>query len=143
MNYYRVYYGKGTSAYDDHPPLIWSDEAHPCVTDEDWRRMKAGETVIFDDGWYYGIMTWTPDTYTVDYFGGESRKQPGKSCDYLLCYVDDEDGKLVELYAEALCPDDVTEETIDDWSDGVYDDLKAEIIEQAKEYGIVAEQLEF
>ena len=81
--------------------------------------------------------------HTVGYYGGESLQYPGKSCDYMICHVDDEDGELVDLYAEVICPDDVTEDSIDAWSDSVYDDLKAEIIRQAKDYGIAAEQLEF
>lgn len=81
--------------------------------------------------------------YTVRYHNGESRQQPGKGCDYMLCWVENEGGNSVELYAEILCPDDVAEDAVDDWSDSVYDDLKAEIIEQAELLGVAAEQLEF
>ena len=81
--------------------------------------------------------------YRVEYYGGESRQQPGKGCDYMICAAWDEDGDPVELYAEIICPDDVTEDNVDDWSDSVSDDLKAEIIRQGKDYGITAEQLEF
>ena len=81
--------------------------------------------------------------YKVDHYGGESLEQPEKGCDYMICHVDDEDGELVDLYAEIVCPDDVTNDDVDAWSDSVYDDLKAEIIRQAKDYGIAAERLEF
>ena len=81
--------------------------------------------------------------YTVGYYGGESLQYPGKSCDYMICAARDEGGRPVELYAEVICPDDVTEDSIDAWSDSVYDDLKAEIVRQAKGYGIAADQLEF
>lgn len=79
----------------------------------------------------------------VEYYGGESRQQPEKACDYMICAAWDEDGDPVELYAEIICPDDVTEDNVDAWSDSVYDDLKAEIIRQAKDYGITADQLIF
>lgn len=81
--------------------------------------------------------------YIIGYYGGESLLQPGKSCDYMICVSQDENGEPVELYAEAVCPDDVTEDNVDAWSDSVYDDLKAEIIDQAKILGVAAEQLIF
>ena len=81
--------------------------------------------------------------YIVGYYGGESLQHPGKACDYMICAARDEDGEPVEMYAEVICPDDVTEDSIDTWSASVYDDLKAEIIEQAKVLGVAAEQLEF
>ena len=81
--------------------------------------------------------------YTIGYYSGESRQHPGKGCDYMICAARDEYGEPIEMYAEAICPDDVTEDNIDAWSDSVYDDLKAEIIEQAKRLGVAAEQLEF
>lgn len=81
--------------------------------------------------------------YIIGYYGGESLLQPGKSCDYMICVSQDENGEPVELYAEIACPDDVTEDSLDAWSDSVYDDLKADIIEQAEAYGIAEDQLEF
>lgn len=81
--------------------------------------------------------------YEVKFFGGESRQQPGKGCDYMVCWVDDECGDPVELYTEVLEPDGLTVNGSVAWDDIVYDYLKAEIINQAKTYGITAEQLEF
>ena len=81
--------------------------------------------------------------YSIGYYGGESLQHPGKACDYMICVARDEDGRPVETYAEVICPDDVTEDNVDAWSESVYDDLKAEIIEQAKRLGVAAEQLEF
>ena len=81
--------------------------------------------------------------YNIGYYGGESLQHPGKACDYMICAARDEAGEPVELYAEVICPDDVTEDNIDAWSESIYDDLKAEIIEQAERLGVAAEQLEF
>lgn len=81
--------------------------------------------------------------YNVGYYSGESLQHPGKGCDYMICAARDEDGDPVEMYAEAICPDDVTEDNVDAWSDSVYDDLKADIIEQAARLGVAADQLEF
>lgn len=81
--------------------------------------------------------------YRVEFSGGESRQQPEKGCDYMICAAWDKDGDPVELYAEIVSPEGLTIEDADAWSDSVYDDLKAEIIRQAKDYGITAEQLEF
>lgn len=81
--------------------------------------------------------------YNVGYYSGESLQHPGKGCDYMICAALDEAGEPIELYAEMICPDDVTEDNVDAWSDSVYDDLKAEIIEQAELLGVPAEQLEF
>ena len=81
--------------------------------------------------------------YTIGYYGGESLQYPGKACDYMICAARDEYDRPVEMYAEAICPDNITEDNIDAWSDSVYDDLKAEILEQAKRLGVAAEQLEF
>ena len=81
--------------------------------------------------------------YNVGYYSGESLQYPGKGCDYMICAARDEDGRPVELYAEVICPDDVTEDTVDAWSDSVYDDLKAEIIEQAELLGVAESQLIF
>ena len=83
------------------------------------------------------------EKYIIGYYGGESLQHPGKACDYMICAARDEDGEPVEMYAEAICPDDVTEDNVDAWSDSVYDTLKAEIIEQAERLGVTAEQLEF
>lgn len=82
-------------------------------------------------------------TYNVTFFNGESRQQPGKGCDYMLCWIEDEDGRSVELYAELLEPDGSAVNDMAAWDYAVFNDLKVEITRQAKDYGITAEQLEF
>ena len=81
--------------------------------------------------------------YKVKFFSGESRQQPGKGCDYMLCWVEDEDGRPVELYAEVLEPDSSAVDDMAAWDCMIFTGLKAEIIRQAKDCGIVAEELEF
>lgn len=71
--------------------------------------------------------------YNVEYQGGESREIPGMAVDYMLANVM-VDGEEVELYAEKEAEEDET---------ATYEDLKAMILEQAKEYGIAAESLSF
>lgn len=71
--------------------------------------------------------------YNVEYQGGESREIPGVAVDYMLSNVM-VDGDEVELYAEKEAEEDET---------ATYEDLKAMILEQAKEYGIAAESLSF
>ena len=65
----------------------------------------------------------------VDYQGGQSR-YGAHAVDYMLAVVDG-----VELYAE-LPP-------VEDDETGTYDDLKAEIISQAKAKGIEINRLQF
>ena len=72
--------------------------------------------------------TTTITRYVVRYEGGESRTQPGRAVDYMLAVVDG-----VELYAETPATDDASS----------YDELRAEIIRQAAEVGISADQLSF
>ena len=81
--------------------------------------------------------------YDIGYYGGESLQHPGKACDYMACWVEDEDSSSVELYAEALQPDGSAVEDMAAWDWAIFSDLKAEIIEQAKLLGVAAEQLEF
>lgn len=57
---------------------------------------------------------------------------------FMLAKFEDEDGDWVELYAEHEIVEDE-----DAGGDEGYDELKAEIIEQAKEYGIEADRLHF
>ena len=71
--------------------------------------------------------------YNVEYQGGESREIPGVAVDYMLANVM-VDGEEIELYAEKEAEKDET---------ATYEDLKAMILEQAKEYGIAAESLSF
>lgn len=80
--------------------------------------------------------------YRVEFFAGESREYPGKACYYMLCQAEAEDGELVELYAEVLSGD-VTETGVMDRHTAAWYKLKADIISQAKCYGIAEDQLEF
>ena len=83
------------------------------------------------------------EKYRVGYYNGASRQQPGKACDYMLCWVKDEDSNPIELYAEALEPDSSTVDDMAAWDYVIFNDLKADIIRQAKDCGIAAEQLAF
>lgn len=77
----------------------------------------------------------------VRFEGGEARDfHHGElpAVNYMLAKFEDEDGDEVELYAEHEIVEDE-----DAGGDEGYDELKAEIIEQAKEYGISAERLHF
>lgn len=62
---YYIYYGQENCLYGQHP-LVWTDDHHPYVTDDDWSRMKAGEEVTVSDGCFYGIMD------DAEYYGCES-----------------------------------------------------------------------
>lgn len=75
----------------------------------------------------------------VMFAGGEARDfHPGNIhvVNYMLATFEDEDGEEIELYAEYAVNES------DDEIAG-YDELKAEIIEQAKEYGIPESDLHF
>ena len=75
----------------------------------------------------------------VTFAGGEARDwHPGDIhiVNYMRAQFEDKDGDEVELYAEYAVNES------DDEVAG-YDELKAEIIEQAAEYGIAAERLHF
>lgn len=65
----------------------------------------------------------------VQYLAGESRQHPGKAVDYMLAEVDG-----IKLYAEAEPQDDET---------GTYDELREEIIKQAKANNINPTKLNF
>ena len=82
-------------------------------------------------------------TYKVNFSNSESRQQPGKGCDYMVCAARDEDGRPVELYAEMLEPDGLAVDDMSAWDCSIFNDLKADIIRQAKDCGIAAEQLVF
>lgn len=93
--------------------------------------------------------------YSVDFEAGESRSiiRDGKlvGVDYMLVVVETPDGEEVELYAER--------DTTDIWEHGketqeghykegydeytFYEELKADILEQAAEVGISPDELEF
>nr|DAF50134.1 MAG TPA: hypothetical protein [Siphoviridae sp. ctzyE57]DAG63890.1 MAG TPA: hypothetical protein [Caudoviricetes sp.] len=75
----------------------------------------------------------------VRFEGGEARDfHQGKlnAVNFMLAKFEDEDGDEIELYAEH-------EMNEDDDECAYYDELKAEIIEQAKEYGIPESDLHF
>ena len=86
--------------------------------------------------------------YLVTYEGGESRSTPELGVDYMIVDAIDSDGDMVVLYAEMENPTFDKEKDIDEqWK--IYDelatfeDLEAEILEQAKEYGVDVESLDF
>lgn len=100
--------------------------------------------------------------YRVEFAGGSSSRtgwrysEEGAGCDYMLVAVPDEDGYPVELYAEVPMKtvtdedgevkeviDVRTHEVIDYEEDMWYEELKAEILEQAKAYGYTEENFEF
>lgn len=64
----------------------------------------------------------TSNILDITFEGGESWSNPGQACDYMLAHVEG-----VTLYAELPAADD-------EW--GNYDELLAEIIEQAEEKGV-------
>ena len=75
----------------------------------------------------------TAKKISIGFWGGESRKNPGSGCNYMIAHT--EDG--TELYAEVL-----VDNTIEDDEYG-YEELKVEIIRQAKTNGIDSECLDF
>ena len=79
--------------------------------------------------------------YFVDYGGGESRKQAGRACDYMLVKLNGGG----ELYAERIYPKGTKADTPKfNALEAKYEkELIAEIIQQAVKYGISAEQLTF
>lgn len=83
--------------------------------------------------------------YEVEFQGGESRYNAGKAIDYMLVEVPnpEDESEMIELYAEMENPTwDEDEDAFADES-YTYDDLKAEIISQARENGIDPESLVF
>lgn len=91
------------------------------------------------------------EKYEVAFMGGESRTNPGQGVNYMIVTVQDKDGEDVELYAEAmqpdewegLSPDDIPQEELNKFDDESFQSLKEEIIRQAKEIGFDIGQLEF
>lgn len=66
----------------------------------------------------------------VLYQAGESRYDPLKGIDFMLCHLDSVDRGDIELYAEA---DPVPGDEPDTWDElGTYDELKSEILKQQK-----------
>lgn len=78
----------------------------------------------------------------VDYQAGESRTVPTVGVDYMIACVD-VDGDQIELYAEMENPtwDEEKEEYEDETA--TYQELKEEILRQAKETGIPESDLDF
>ena len=72
-----------------------------------------------------------PIKANVLFEGGESRNNPGEAVDYMLVTLTDG----TELYAEA--------EPVEGNEWGTFDALKAEILDQAAEYGIDPDRLYF
>lgn len=79
----------------------------------------------------------------VIYQAGDSRKQTGKTIDFMLAVVEDRDGEEVELYAEAVNDtwDPETESYTDD--NATYDELCVEIMNQANKYNVRPEAFKF
>lgn len=107
------------------------------------------ETWDYDDLRCWVIsMGWDPveeDTFEVSYAGGESREVPGKGVDYMIVAAKDADGDDVELYAEMENPTArvIDGEPVVDDERATYEELKAEIIRQAKEAGVDTGLLDF
>lgn len=77
----------------------------------------------------------------VLYQAGESRYDPLKGIDFMLCHLDSVDRGDIELYAEA---DPVPGDEPDTWDElGTYDELKSEILKQAEAEGVPADILHF
>lgn len=88
------------------------------------------------------------EKYSVGFYGGIA-KDGEHGCNYMHADVQDQDGDDVELYAEYLAPDEwagreqIPAEEMNAFDDESFEPLKAEIISQAKEYGISEDQLDF
>ena len=95
----------------------------------------------------------------VLYSGGESRYGQN-GCDFMMAEVSSSDGEMIELFAERDPADYVDEETAEamradhidvdslyekypDLETAAYDDLKADILAQAREKGIDPSLLHF
>ena len=80
----------------------------------------------------------------VTFAGGESREDSNLGCNYMIA----KDGST-ELYAEKLVPDEwydmdeIPDDERERFDDASFVELKDEIIEQAKEYGIDPSDLVF
>ena len=79
--------------------------------------------------------------YTVSFECSESRYlYDGQlpAANFMLAHVEDADGEDVELYAERPLTEDMQPD-----GDDFYDELRAEIIEQAAKVGVSADRLTF
>lgn len=91
------------------------------------------------------------EKYEVTFMGGESRTNPGQGVNYMIVTVPGDDGEDIELYAEAmqpdewegLSPDDIPQEELNKFDVESFQSLKGEIIRQAQEIGFNPDQLEF
>lgn len=76
----------------------------------------------------------------VTYMGGESREN-NRSCDYFIAEVKDQDGDIVELYAEQEYPEDapaedeVVRSVWEKYEKAVYKELYEKFMIKAKELG--------
>ena len=84
----------------------------------------------FDGNPVYTIKDF--DFITVEYSGGESRKNAGVAVDYMMAKING-----VEVYAEAPAPSE------DEDEDANYEDLKDAIIDQADDLGYHRDMLRF
>ena len=84
----------------------------------------------------------------VEFNGGESRQNPRVACDYMIAKTEI-DGEKIELYAEVLIDEFCEEHDLDYYTDDleaedlIYQQLRDEIVEQAKEHGILENALHF
>lgn len=84
----------------------------------------------------------------VEFNGGESRQNPGVACDYMIAKTEI-DGEEIELYAEILIDDFCKEHGLDydtddlEAEDMIYQQLRDDIVELAREHGILENTLHF
>ena len=84
----------------------------------------------------------------VEFNGGESRQNPGVACDYMIAKTEI-DGEEIELYAEILIDDFCKEHGLDydtddlEAEDMIYQQLRDDIVEQAREHGILENAMHF
>lgn len=84
----------------------------------------------------------------VEFNGGESRQNPGVACDYMIAKTE-VDGEEIELYAEILIDDFCKERGLDydtddlEAEDMIYQQLRDDIVELAREHGILENAMHF
>lgn len=84
----------------------------------------------------------TNEKIVVFFFGGTSRID-GEPCTYMIAEYTSPSGEKVELYAEYEAPPGLKEDEVSDFDWEACPVLKKEIIRQAAETGIAADDLEF
>ena len=65
------------------------------------------------------------------------------ACNYMLARTEDADGDPIELYSEVLMPENLRDDEVDAFDAATYPILKEDIINQAIDAGIDANQLVF